>query len=112
MGDAAAVLLPVWTAAIKQGQLSSIADIECALRSQPLLQQAGVKAGAGQAGSAAAEFINAATQAASKATVGDAGTVDREHRRLGGAQWPPPSAHETRSIHDLVVGRYNPWHAY
>jgi len=32
--------------------------------------------------------------------------------RIIGGTWPPSRTHETRSIHDLVVGRYNPWHAY
>ncbi|MFA6568192.1 MAG: hypothetical protein WCS96_08275 [Victivallales bacterium] len=27
-------------------------------------------------------------------------------------EWPVKSTHETLSIHDLVVGRYNPWNAY
>lgn len=26
--------------------------------------------------------------------------------------WPGKSMHDTLAIHDLVVGRYNPWHAY
>lgn len=26
--------------------------------------------------------------------------------------WPKSRSHQTTSIHDLVVGRYNPWHAY
>lgn len=26
--------------------------------------------------------------------------------------WPDLKKHQTRKIHDLVVGRYNPWHAY
>jgi hypothetical protein len=43
------------------------------------------------------------------------------HRRFGNralleqmaaGRWPRPTVHETRSIHDLVIGRYNPWHAY
>ena len=39
---------------------------------------------------------------------GDRAVLDRVVR----GEWPPPPAHETLSIHDLVVGRYNPWHAY
>jgi hypothetical protein len=39
---------------------------------------------------------------------GDRAMLDRIIR----GDWPAKSAHATRSIHDLVVGRYNPWHAY
>ncbi len=43
------------------------------------------------------------------------------HRRFGERdtleqiaqqRWPTITRHNTRRIHDLVVGRYNPWHAY
>jgi hypothetical protein len=39
---------------------------------------------------------------------GDRKTLDRIIR----GEWPESTEHETLSIHDLVVGRYNPWHAY
>ncbi len=32
--------------------------------------------------------------------------------RIAAGEWPSKTTHETRAIHDLVVGRYNPWHAY
>ncbi|OGV64725.1 MAG: hypothetical protein A2498_13470 [Lentisphaerae bacterium RIFOXYC12_FULL_60_16] len=32
--------------------------------------------------------------------------------RIMQGAWPKAQEHETRRIHDLVVGRYNPWHAY
>lgn len=32
--------------------------------------------------------------------------------RIARGEWPAPATRETRSIHDLEVGRYNPWHAY
>ncbi|MEI6420699.1 MAG: hypothetical protein WCP55_00650 [Lentisphaerota bacterium] len=32
--------------------------------------------------------------------------------RIVWGEWPIKSTHKTLSIHDLVVGRYNPWHAY
>lgn len=43
------------------------------------------------------------------------------HRRFGDretlvriidGQWPPSTSRQTLAIHDLTVGRYNPWHAY
>ena len=38
---------------------------------------------------------------------------DREAlERILQSEWPGKSAHKTLAIHDLVVGRYNPWHAY
>lgn len=39
---------------------------------------------------------------------GDRGTLERILR----GEWPRKSVHDTLAIHDLVVGRYNPWHAY
>lgn len=39
---------------------------------------------------------------------GDRAQLDRIIR----GEWPARSTHDTRAIHDLVVGRYNPWHAY
>lgn len=39
---------------------------------------------------------------------GDREMLDRFLR----GEWPAPSTHETLSIHDLAVSRYNPWHAY
>ena len=39
---------------------------------------------------------------------GDRAILDRIVR----GEWPAASEHDTRAIHDLVVGRYNPWHAY
>jgi len=38
---------------------------------------------------------------------------DREAlERILQSEWPGKSVHNTLAIHDLVVGRYNPWHAY
>lgn len=39
---------------------------------------------------------------------GDRAMLDR----IIQGDWPAPSTRKTRSIHDLVVGRYNPWNAY
>ena len=39
---------------------------------------------------------------------GDREVLDRIIR----GEWPARVEHDTRAIHDLVVGRYNPWHAY
>ncbi len=39
---------------------------------------------------------------------GDRKTLER----IANRQWPTTSTRETRSIQDLVVGRYNPWHSY
>jgi len=39
---------------------------------------------------------------------GDRATLDR----IIAGEWPPNTEHDTLSIHNLVVGRYNPWHAY
>jgi hypothetical protein len=39
---------------------------------------------------------------------GDRGMLDTLVR----GEWPAKSAHQTKAIGDLVVGRYNPWHAY
>ncbi len=39
---------------------------------------------------------------------GDRATLNR----IAAGEWPPPADHDTRSIHDLAVSRYNPWHAY
>lgn len=32
--------------------------------------------------------------------------------RMARGEWPPSSVRATRAIHDLEIGRYNPWHAY
>lgn len=39
---------------------------------------------------------------------GDRAMLDR----IVQGDWPEPSTRQTRSIHDLVVGRYNPWNAF
>jgi len=39
---------------------------------------------------------------------GDRTTLDR----IIHGQWPEKVSRQTRRIHDLVAGRYNPWHAY